>query len=105
MLQLHERLREQKMLREDRSPTNSPLFKQPRPKDRYSPVELDTGVKENFTVTELQQARLNFTAVNSQKNYPSPRPRKPPAVVAKPTGRNSPEQNFPQQNPGKHKRK
>ena len=202
MLQLQERLREQKMLREDRSPTNSPMLKQPRPKDRYTPVELDTGVNSKSTVTELQQAKLNFTAdqsadakkthpqpldrrdvkddkdtrkrkvlpdipiqqssmnkplpqlppeassknsrknkplpatpsgqektvegrshlpaqkqplhgakdistkkdgltVNSQKNKPSPRPRKPPAVAAKPTGRNSPEQNFPQQNPGR----
>ena len=195
------------MLREDRSPTNSSMLKQPRPKDRYTPVELDTGANSKFTVTELQQAKLNFTAdksadakkthpkpldrrdvkddkdskkrkvlpdipiqqssmnkplpqlpseassknsrknkplpatpsglektdegrshlpaqkwplhgankgtstkedgltVNSQKNKPLPRPRKPPAVAAKPARRNSPDQNFPQQNPGKHKRK
>ena len=202
MLQLQERLREQKLLREDKSPTHSPMVKQPRPKDRYSPVQLDTGVKSNSNATKLQQVEPNVrhdqpstdtrknplppppldrrdinddggkkikvlpelptqqSSMNkplpqlppeasiqssrknkplpatpsklektdesrshlqaqrrpqesstqkdsladnsgrSKKKKPSPMPRKPPpAVATKPTGRSSPEQSFPQQNP------
>ena len=66
MLQLQERLREQKVLREERKARSSPKVRHPGTKDRYSPVRQDIGFQGDDSTESLSQTESDISAKQSK---------------------------------------
>ena len=73
MLQLQERLREQKVLREQRKARSSPKVRHPGTKERYSPVRQDIGFQGDDSTESLSQTESDISAKQSKsKTLPPP---------------------------------
>ena len=70
MVQLQERLREQKILREEHKARSSPKIRHPGSKERYSPVRQDIG---DDSIESLLQTGSDISGKQSKrKTLPTP---------------------------------
>ena len=73
MLQLQERLREQKILTEERKARSSPKTRHPGSKERYSPVRQDISFQGDDSTESLLQTESDISGKQSKsKTLPTP---------------------------------